>query len=78
MGKYLLFHRHHVVCILLQSVLLSGFQKQASLVFENQAPAFRLCDCLPDFEAVGFFHGEHPGVMYSHRKRLIRKMRVVV
>lgn len=23
-------------------------------------------------------HGEHPGVMYSHRKRLIRKMRVVV
>lgn len=27
---------------------------------------------------VGFFHGEHPGVMYSHRKRLIRKMRVVV
>ncbi|ATD44578.1 S-adenosylmethionine:tRNA ribosyltransferase-isomerase [Salmonella enterica subsp. enterica serovar Enteritidis] len=35
------------MCILLQSVLLSGFQKQASLVFENQAPAFRLCDCLP-------------------------------
>lgn len=25
------------MCILLQSVLLSGFQKQASLVFENQA-----------------------------------------
>ncbi|EBA3087618.1 hypothetical protein FWN93_09600 [Salmonella enterica] len=27
--------------------MLSGFQKQASLVFENQAPACRLCDCLP-------------------------------
>lgn len=33
---------------------------------------------LKDFEAVDSFHGEHPGVMYSHRKRLIRKMRVVV
>ena len=28
---------------------------------------------LKDFEAVDFFHGEHPGVMYSHRKLLIRK-----
>lgn len=30
-------------------------------------------DILKDFEAVDFFHGEHPGVMYSHRKLLIRK-----
>lgn len=41
-------------------------------------PYFAVDDILQDFEAVGFFHGEHPGVMYSHRKRLIRKMRVVV
>ncbi|VEA34603.1 Uncharacterised protein [Salmonella enterica subsp. enterica] len=66
MGKYLLFHRHNVVKLLLwigmecgdihyviecasccSPVLLSGFQKQASLVFENQTPACRLCDCLP-------------------------------
>jgi len=30
-------------------------------------------DILKDFEAVDFFHGEHPGVMHSHRKLLIRK-----
>lgn len=40
------------MCILLQSVLLSGFQKQASLVFENQAPAFRLRDCLWLYELI--------------------------
>lgn len=28
---------------------------------------------LKDFETVDFFHGEHPSVMYSHRKLLIRK-----
>lgn len=33
-------------------------------------------DVLKGFEAVDFFHGEHPGVMYSHRKLLIRKKRV--
>ncbi|EBJ8890052.1 hypothetical protein D1V58_03345 [Salmonella enterica] len=32
--------------------MLSGFQKQASLVFENQAPACRLCDCLPDGDII--------------------------
>ena len=30
-------------------------------------------DILKNFEAVDFFHCEHPGVMYSHRKLLIRK-----
>lgn len=30
-------------------------------------------DILKDFEAIDFFHGEHPGVMYSHRKLLIKK-----
>ncbi|CTQ02303.1 hypothetical protein BN1200_540024 [Klebsiella variicola] len=28
---------------------------------------------LKDFEAVDFFHDEHPGVMYRHKKPLIRK-----
>lgn len=30
-------------------------------------------DILKDFEAVDFFHGEHPDIIYSHRKLLIRK-----
>lgn len=30
-------------------------------------------DILKDFEAVDFFHGEHPGVRCSHRKLIIRK-----
>ncbi|WGH04519.1 hypothetical protein QCL60_22930 (plasmid) [Escherichia coli] len=30
-------------------------------------------DILKDFEAIDFFHGEHSGVIYSHRKLLIRK-----
>ncbi len=39
---------HYVIeCASRSQCWLSGFQKQASLVFENQAPAFRLCDCLP-------------------------------
>lgn len=38
---------HMFICKTRQNRLISGFQKQASLVFENQAPAFRLCDCLP-------------------------------
>ncbi|GCX73713.1 hypothetical protein HmCmsJML066_01399 [Escherichia coli] len=30
-------------------------------------------DILKDFEAIDFFHGEHSGIIYSHRKLLIRK-----
>ena len=40
----------------------------------NQAVTEEMADeVLKDFEAIDFFHGEHSGVIYSHRKLLIRK-----
>lgn len=61
MGKYLLFHRHHVVKLLLWIGMEGGdihyviecascCSQCCFQVFKskpNQAPAFRLCDCLP-------------------------------
>lgn len=48
MGKYLLFHRHHVVKLLLWIGMEGGdIHYVIEFVFENQAPACRLCDCLP-------------------------------
>ena len=46
-----------------------------TLVIHAQWPGLTVAvdDILKDFEAVDFFHGEHPGVMYSHRKLLIKK-----
>jgi len=36
-------------------------------------PQIAIDDILKDFQAVDFFHGEHSGGMYRHRKLLIRK-----
>lgn len=63
-----------------RSELTIAFQQSAAMTWCN---AEHLCslartqiaidDILKDFDAVDFFHVEHPGVMYSHRKLLIRK-----
>lgn len=66
--------------VLISTQLFCFLQANDALYFDGCYKTGKVAvdGILKDFEAVDSFHGEHPGVMYSHRKRLIRKMRVVV